>query len=346
MAAVVVAVVDSSGAAASSETPNRAEAAKPRVPGAARARVVPFRTVAYATPASSWPTPEARDSSPSRPSGRGPTGVGRQRRPTWQEPRFSPDGRWLVTGRRRVSARASLRTSSTRRSTRVPGNPSAGRQISRRRVNGSPDTGHSSCRTGREPAQELRTVVLWSADGKSNLSASFSYGVPRSIWEDAVSPERGGADSRASRTTDFSVDALGLRRHPRAPRHAGISTSARRPEAGPRPVSIHEPGRWFGVISGKRGLCRRDRRQRSVGAPRLLGRHDWAGQSRLIACDPLGRFFATAGEDGEIRLWEPTGWSPPECSRAHRESWIWDWITRKTGPCSRRLSTETKPTRI
>jgi WD40 repeat protein len=69
-----------------------------------------------------------------------------------------------------------------------------------------------------------------------------------------------------------------------------------------------ETGRWFGAIEdgavsvieiGKHGLSE----------PRVLGRHD--GTGIRIAFHPRGSFIATSDDQGKIRLWDPSGGSPP-----------------------------------
>ncbi len=68
-------------------------------------------------------------------------------------------------------------------------------------------------------------------------------------------------------------------------------------------------GEWLGVVTENRVFVARVGDD-ELGPPRLLGRHVVA-LSRP-ATDPLGRFIATAAEDGEIRLWDLTGVSPPK----------------------------------
>ncbi len=67
-------------------------------------------------------------------------------------------------------------------------------------------------------------------------------------------------------------------------------------------------GEWLGVFH-KNEAYLVDIGDDGIGPPQLLGRHeDWVTWS---ACDPFGRYFATAEKDGEIRLWSLEGTSPP-----------------------------------
>jgi len=66
-------------------------------------------------------------------------------------------------------------------------------------------------------------------------------------------------------------------------------------------------GEWVGVTQGDEAYVV-EIGDREVSPPRLLGRHE--GISR-IACDPQGRYFATADAGGEIRLWGLSGTPPP-----------------------------------
>ena len=46
-----------------------------------------------------------------------------------------------------------------------------------------------------------------------------------------------------------------------------------------------------------------------LSARRMLGRH--SGTGHRMAFDPKGRFLGTSSSDGQIRIWDPTGTSPP-----------------------------------
>jgi WD40 repeat protein len=80
---------------------------------------------------------------------------------------------------------------------------------------------------------------------------------------------------------------------------------------GERPIyhAIDEnSGRWCGTVAGGDVIVR-EISATDIGPPRVLGRSD--GDTVRITFDPDGRYFATAGEPEVIRLWDPTGGSPP-----------------------------------
>jgi len=65
----------------------------------------------------------------------------------------------------------------------------------------------------------------------------------------------------------------------------------------------------------------------SLSEPRRLGRQE--GSDIRIAFDKLGRYLATANQDGKIHLWDPTGTSPPTIVQG--PAGIWFWFHETTG---------------
>jgi WD40 repeat protein len=70
----------------------------------------------------------------------------------------------------------------------------------------------------------------------------------------------------------------------------------------------HLKCRGLGVVVNNEVLVF-DIGQHSLSEPRRLGRQE--GSKIRMAFDPLGRYLATASQEGEIRLWDPTGATPP-----------------------------------
>ncbi len=238
---------------------------------------------------------------------------------TWGT-QFSSDGRWLVQAGRqvgKVDASLSIFNSDGAREflENVYG------EISLVGISKITDTGHFvSYGSGTSSAEK---VVLWSIPEKRLLAQVQLTGSP-GLWDNAVSPARQRAVILSIEDERFSVDTLGFDgTHERL---ATLDFEVRRDEA--RRLSADacldpRAGEWLGVFS-QNDVYVVDIGDQELGPPRLLGRH--MGTIADIACDPLGRFFATAGEDGEIRLWSLTETSPPavlqgppgmQCSQDH-----------------------------
>jgi WD40 repeat protein len=69
-----------------------------------------------------------------------------------------------------------------------------------------------------------------------------------------------------------------------------------------------QTGRWLGVVVDNQVMVY-EIGEHDLSAPRPLGRHE--GSIVDVVFDSEGRYLATANQDGEIRLWDPTGPSPP-----------------------------------
>ena len=75
-----------------------------------------------------------------------------------------------------------------------------------------------------------------------------------------------------------------------------------------RTAMDRQTGRWIGVVEAGE-VSAIEIGEHSISELRHLGRHD--GTGIRVAFDPRGRFFASADGEGKIRLWDPTGSSPP-----------------------------------
>ena len=218
---------------------------------------------------------------------------------------FSSDGRWLVqTGRRPDTAEASLSIVHSDGAREFLEN--AHGEISQVNISTITDTGHFVSFTfGTDSAEK---VVLWSAEEKQPL-AQLQLTGSQGLWEDVVSSDRRRAVILIIEDERFSVDTLGFDgTHERL---GTLGFEVRRDEAGLWSAnSCLDPrtGEWLGVVSQNQVFLV-DVDDMELGPPRLVGQHP--GAIVGFACDPLGRFFATAGGDGEIRLWSLTELSPP-----------------------------------
>jgi len=168
------------------------------------------------------------------------------------------------------------------------------------------DTGHFvSYGSGTNTAEK---VVLWSVPKKRPLAQLQLTGSP-GFWKAVVGPDRQRAVVLINEEERFRVDALGF---DGTHEHLGmLDFEVRRNEA--RRWSTNacldpRAGEWLGVTSQDHVYVI-DIGDQELGPPQLMGRH--AGQIADVACDPLGRFFATADVDGQIRLWGLGGKSQP-----------------------------------
>ncbi len=67
-------------------------------------------------------------------------------------------------------------------------------------------------------------------------------------------------------------------------------------------------GRWFAFVEDQTvTVCRID--EHELSPPHVLGRHE--GVRHRVAVDPDSRFVATSTRDGTVKIWDPTGSSPP-----------------------------------
>jgi len=218
---------------------------------------------------------------------------------------FSSDSRWLVqTGRRPDSAKASLSIFHSDGTREFLEN--AYGEMSLVNISMISDSGHFVSYGSASNTAEK--VVLWSITERRPLAQVQLTGSP-GLWDNAVGPARQRAVILSIEDERFSVDTLGFDgTHERL---ATLDFEVRRDEA--RRWSSNacldpRAGEWLGVTSQDHVYVI-DIGDQELGPPRLLGRH--TGSIAGVACDPLGRFFATADIDGQIRLWGLGGTSAP-----------------------------------
>jgi WD40 repeat protein len=155
------------------------------------------------------------------------------------------------------------------------------------------------------PEPRPRSFALWSApEGERLATAQFgAYAfIVRSAW---------GGDRTLLQVAEgrwAHVDAVGVDGSRERLGTLGFSF----PE--PRLWFMHTSmdiwtGRWFGaVVDNEVLVC--EIGEHGLSSPRRLGRHE--GPIAHVQFDPFGRFLATAGVAGDIRLWDPTGVAPPK----------------------------------
>ena len=114
-----------------------------------------------------------------------------------------------------------------------------------------------------------------------------------------------------------------------------LALDLRRDEDGNRSVRTamdRQSGRWLGAVVDNEVLVFRIGENDLVG-PRLLGRHE--GSDIRITFDPFGRYLATVSQEGEIRIWDPTGASPPRIFEGLELNWYpfasWDFRFTRDG---------------
>ncbi len=70
----------------------------------------------------------------------------------------------------------------------------------------------------------------------------------------------------------------------------------------------YQTGRWLAVVEDN-GVWIVEIGEHGLSEPRRLGRQE--GSDIRMAFDPLGRYLVTVNQEGEIRIWDPTGVLPP-----------------------------------
>jgi WD40 repeat protein len=153
----------------------------------------------------------------------------------------------------------------------------------------------------------LPFLGLWSA-GEKRMLADTGYGDRVRFLGGAVDAERRRMVYLVREGQTLSVDSLGFEGAHERLGTLGFEIGSI--ESGGRATQFAldpRAGQWLGVVFGNEAYVV-EIGENALASPRLLGQH--GGGVTSSACDPLGRFFATAGENGEIRLWSVDGASP------------------------------------
>ena len=219
---------------------------------------------------------------------------------------FTPDGRWLVMDRMTVSKNSNHLT--------LVGADGVAQELENVHVGssriyffmGSSSQAFVSAALTDDSGWK---IVLWSVAEKRPL-AETRLRSSQALSGVVVNPSRRRVVILIREEERISVDVLGF--DGRYERLGTLDFEVRQDGTGRRTTGASldpRAGEWLGVFHENEAYVI-DIGVHELGPPRLLGRHE--GQVAYAASGPLGRFFVTAGEDGEIRLWSVDSASPPE----------------------------------
>ncbi len=228
---------------------------------------------------------------------------------------FSPDGQWLVYSRRARAGDRKSHLGIVHSNGSVRNLETAYPDTNTVWITPPSATGHMmSFGSGAENTWDH---VLWSLPDGRQLG-KLAYREPAWTWSLAEDTSRNRhvllivEDQRVVVDTlafDGSTIRLGLLEYEFLPKDEesplvgiGAGLYSRDVEKTLIGRSYLDPrGRWIGIRVNNQALIA-DIDDEGLGPARLLGRH--AHPIVEGACDPLGRFFATADAAGEIRLWD------------------------------------------
>jgi WD40 repeat protein/DNA-binding winged helix-turn-helix (wHTH) protein len=215
----------------------------------------------------------------------------------WGE--FSRDGNWIVQAVRGPPARLRLiHADGSAEELAAPHGESQGLAI------GVDPGGSHFWSWDLTPEPVPRTFALWSAPA-GRLLAEARYGasswIVRSTWSGRralLEVIEGGRAHIDAVGVDGSRERLGT---------LGFALPS------PQLWFLHtaidsRAGRWFGAVVNNEVVVL-EIGEHELSEPRRLGHHE--GPIAHVLFDPFGRFLATAGAAGEIRLWDPAGEAPP-----------------------------------
>jgi len=281
---------------------------------------------------------------------KGPTALVASEGNAWRT-RFSPDGRSLVQGTNQFgdSEESALTIFSADGSSAPLVNvhpKSAAIELS-----SISTSGHFASHSFAKAADSSLKFALWSLDHNQPIAETVLD--PSQVFWRAVVDSGRKRLVLLNRDDDLiRVDTLGfdVKRD-----HLGtLEFTTRRDESGEwTTVACLDPqsGAWLGVVTGEQVFVV-EVGDRELSPPHLIGRHE--GVLSNCAGDPLGRFFVTAGRNGDFRFWSLTDsktltieQGPPDTQYfgfttdgsmfsavvEEDESWIvWMWDTRGDRP--------------
>jgi WD40 repeat protein len=213
-------------------------------------------------------------------------------------PRFSADGHWLV--------HSVVGPSSEVRIVRADGSTTLLESVHETRTIGvrqSPGSGVILTWDVHSVPSPQR-IVLWSAPEGRRLAEVRYHGAVRLR---GLSWNEGRVLLAIEENGQVSIDAV------------SFDGSRKRLGTIPFPLPIPQlwythtamdsrTGQWFGAVVDNEVLVL-EIGEHGLSEPRRLGRHE--GRIVNVVFDPFGRYLATANQAGEIRLWDPTGATPP-----------------------------------
>ncbi|MCK5376243.1 MAG: winged helix-turn-helix domain-containing protein, partial [Acidobacteria bacterium] len=215
----------------------------------------------------------------------------------WGE--FSRDGRWLVQTIMGPPARIRIIRADGKAVDLAPTH-----QKSERVAVGVDPNGNSFWSYDASPDERERTFALWSAPQGELLAEARYQADALIVWSSWTGQRTLLQVVEKGRCSIDAIGADGTRE-----RLGTLGFALPTPLLWFKHTSMDPwTGRWFAAVVDNEVLVYEIGDQ-ELSNPRRLGRHE--GPIARVHFDPSGRFLATAGVGGDIRLWDPTGAQPP-----------------------------------